>query len=708
MRSKRRLTSLFLFTVLIMFLVATGFPRITNATRLNSSLAGPYVNKLQYRVIGGNDNLVEAILDDRIDLIDDTIPEASLAALEQSDDIVVSKNLKNSYGMFVINCEKYPLNITAFRRAAAFALDKRALSAEVLDGQSEPLDSCVPKINPLSVEGMLDYSYYDQQLYKGNSLLYHAGFYDVDGDGYREAPDGTSFSVMIEVDEMSAEAITAGEFLEEALQSLSIDARFVLRYYYEYLSRLYYHGDYDIAFKSMSRGEENLGVQWLAYEFASQYADVDYWNSPNFRNETYDYWADRLLYSVDYEDIKLAAAEMQKIWIYESPGIVCYEPYFCNAYRTDRFEGFVSTPVEGMASWWTNYRVYLKQARDHPFGGTLRISSSYDRGSTFNMFTLADAIGYRQPLPLYDTLITADVNGYDIPWLAESVMVQTHSDNPLVPEGYTRFRVDIVQNATWTDGRALTAEDVAFSFNYYRDAPGHPYGPSLSELRACYSMTDTSLIMEFESESYWHVHTISTLPIIPKHIFVEVDLEGWSDWSPNPPDEEMTTSGPFNVSAYAESDYLELVANQDYFRRPGNWPSPYRPLPTIQSSPRVIVPSDSVGFTLNWSIENGTGSEYTIYVNSASEDTGTITSSHQVIVLSLDSLDPGSYNCTIEVITSYRYTLSDTVWVPVQGPKDEGIEELSWLINPVSFAVTVASLLVIFLVSTKALLEHRT
>jgi peptide/nickel transport system substrate-binding protein len=150
-------------------------------------------------------------------------------------------------------------------------------------------------------------------------------------------------------------------------------------------------------------------------------------------------------------------------------------------------------------------------------------------------------------------------------WLAESYVAQTHSDNPAVPEGHTRFTFNLIQNATWTDGEPLTAEDVAFSLNFFREAPGNPYGSDLTDMTAAYSTTTYQLVVEFATESYWHLHTVGYKPVIPKHVFEAIGPANWNTWNPQPPTQEMVTSGPFNVTEYIAGEFCEETWNPNYF-----------------------------------------------------------------------------------------------------------------------------------------------
>ncbi|MHA1882002.1 MAG: ABC transporter substrate-binding protein [Candidatus Thorarchaeota archaeon] len=523
---------------------------------------GPYVDKIVFDVITQDDQQVLALVDNEIDVIDQQIDPTFLETLLEAEDIEVVNTLRNGYGYVSINCAKYPLNITAFRRAVAFATDKEAISDSAWDGLSEPQDSCVPKTNPFTIEGQLPYTYYEANVERGIELLDEAGFLDTNADGIREAPDGSAFDILVECAQSSNIAIEVGQFVADAMVSLGIDARSEPTDFYEYLNRLYYHGDYDMVF--LGTTYTTFDVDWLAYNYWSEYIDEPFQNACNFANASYDAWRDQLLTSTDYDEVYEAAVEMQKIWTYEVPELICYENIQLTAYRTDTFEGFVEDNIDGIPSWWTNYKVHLKDDAGGPFGGTLRWCNSQDI-DTFNF--MASTSGYSQNINqmMWDTLLATDHEGNDIPWLAEDWSSATHADDSAVPEGYTRFQFDMIQNATWTDGTPLTGEDVAFTLNFMRDAPGNPYGPDLQQMTAAYAPTTYSVVIEFNTESYWHLHTVAYKPVLPKHVFEIIGAESWNLWNPNPPTTPMVTSGPFMVSDYVAGEFTELTYNPDYF-----------------------------------------------------------------------------------------------------------------------------------------------
>jgi ABC-type transport system substrate-binding protein len=525
---------------------------------------GPYIDKLVFNVITQDDQQVLALQDDEIDLIGDMVDPSFLDTLIEAENIDVANVLRNGYGYTVINTAKYPMNITAFRRALAFALDKEAISDDVWDGLSSPQDSCVPQVNPGTIEGLLPYTYYEANPVLGNQMLDDAGFAIPTGETYRRAPNGQPFDILVECAQSSNIAIEVGQKVAEALTALHIQAVSQPTDFYEYLNRLYFHGDFDMVFLGSSFN--NFDLDWLAYEYWSEYADEPYWNFANFRNASYDSWRDQLLHATYWDGaggVLEAALAMQEVWVFQSPMIICYENTLLSAYRTDKFEGFVNDVSDGVPGWWTNYKVHLKDELGGPFGGTFRWSNPLDI-DTFNFMVSSSAYTMNVLNQLYDSLIQQDMDGNDVLWLAESYTAETHDDNPSVPDGYTRFTFDLVQNATWSDGTQLTAEDVAFSLNYFRDSPGNPYGADLTEMTAAYAPTTYRVIVEFGSESYWHLHTAAYKPVIPKAVFEDIGLNGWNTWNPNPPTGEMITSGPFNISDYVAGEFTELTYNPNY------------------------------------------------------------------------------------------------------------------------------------------------
>lgn len=549
-------TTLVVFTIVCAFiLLSPSYPITAQAADFDAS--GPYIEKVYLDVITGDDAQVQALQNNVIDLIGDTVDPSFLPQLQSSSDITVTEQVRNGYGYFTINCDKYPLNLTAFRRAAAFALDKQAICTDTWDGLAEPTDSPIGITNPMSVEGDLSYNYYEGYIAEAGSILTNAGFLDVDSDGIREAPDGSEFNVLIECAQSSNIAIECGQKLADALTALSIDATIASVDFYEYLSKLNFHEDYDIAFLGRSLGD--FDTDWLAYEYWSDYADAYYWNFPNFRNVTYDSWRDQLLYSSDYNDVLVATQEMQKILMFECPIIPIYSNILLHANRNDRFTGFVNDVQDGTKSYWTKLKTQLRASEGGPYGGTLRVSNPLGL-DTWNILTTGSQYTMNALELMYDSLLMRSPDGNYMEWLAESYIIETNADNPDVPAGHTRITFEITNNATWSDGVPLTAHDVAFTFNYMLE---NEISITNTDFFGLYAPTDYTFIAEFSSESYWHLSDIAETKILPKHQWYD---KVYYEFNPNYYD--LVTSGPFYPTGHVGGEYVELTHNPWFFRNP--------------------------------------------------------------------------------------------------------------------------------------------
>ena len=212
---------------------------------------------------------------------------------------------------------------------------------------------------------------------------------------------------------------------------------------------------------------------------------------------------------------------------------------------------------------------------DGPYlgGGT-----SFITGSSYPMY-------YYSIPSLYDTLLQITPDFSLTPWIAESYVIESYLDNPLVPEGHTRITFQISHDIRWSDGMPLTAQDVAFTFNYGLKynlpwAFYTQYYPLWDTVYAAYAPTDYKVVIEYSTESFWHIYDIAHVPIIPKHVFAKISPEQYNfDW------QQLVTSGPFFVDDYVPGEYISFSRNPYYFKAPSGSPDG-------GSSPSIAPPTD--------------------------------------------------------------------------------------------------------------------
>ncbi len=568
---------------LLLLLMLSPNPSAAFSVLPNDLNVGPYVDKIVYKVIGNQDQRILALQSGEIEMDTSFFDPVHLQTLDADPDIDIYEAVRNGYGHITIDCSDYPLNISGLRRAFAYAFNKTRVTTEIMDGFSVEHDSLVPLPNSWCIEDELDWHYYDARPDIGNQILDDIGFSINATTGFRVAPNGDAFDIIIAYSSESPE-IGGGtaQIGVDALRALHIEAMVT--------TTMHGHNDYDMVFYAHNFGSDS--VSWLAREYWSEYADDPYQNPSNFRNATYDSWRDQLLYGTSYEEVYEAAAEMQKILHYNVPRLVVYVNTYMQGYRNDQFTGHVEDLGKYISGPWTMRKI---RKLDGTQGGVFPIAISQEPES-FNIFTTNSAYSTAIMSEIWPSLYSYGPDSTPYQYLAERLITETHTDNPTVTDGHTRFTIDIIQNATWSDGTPLTAEDVAFSYSYfYESGPfGNPAATDLGDLVAAYAPTLFRVVVEFNTESYWHFSNFAFDFVIPKHIFNDIDgigYDGWNTWNPVfDPLEPHVNSGPFEFTDFEVGEFYEISANMDFAYYPS-----FASINTFDPVPSTSPTTEDVG-----------------------------------------------------------------------------------------------------------------
>jgi ABC-type transport system substrate-binding protein len=616
--------------------------------------AGPYIDKVRYELVMNTDDQVDKLINGEVDIIGNQFDPTYLGQLYSADDIEVYQHQRLGYGITEINCKKYPMNITDFRRAVAFASNKHKIIEDGWLGLASLIDCHIPKQHPASIEEDMEYHYYDEQIEIAANLLENAGFVDTDDDGWREGP-GLSGPGTVELDTIIVEGHPTTQVdifvdvIVQAMLKLNISAEALQTSFQDYEPRLNTHGDYDMIVHTVDW--ENLDLDKYARDHSSDYLEVDGFNAPNWSNSTWDVHAETVLHSTDYGDILDAVEIMENVWVHSCPGIVMYQNTYFTAARTDKYDGITPTIFNGAPSFFTNLRVHKKEG--NIYGGTYIWSQPSDL-VTFNPFSINSASAGNILDMLYDPLVRIDLNGMDLKWMYDDFSVFTHDDDSEIPEGYTRIIVDIIEDAVWSDGSAITAEDFVFTLTFLRDNATE-FGSDLANMTSCESPSTYRFICEFNTESYWHWHSIAYKNVLPSHIW-SMYVDDYNTYQPSPSQlDQMVLSGPFLPTKWVQKNYIELSYNPDYFRGFGGL--------ALSGPEDFYFWQGSSGNHINWTVTRGTPTSYELYQNGSVIDS--ITWDDPIYHFNIDNFDPGVYNFTL-VIDDTEIAASDTVIVTVR------------------------------------------
>ncbi len=672
-----------LFRVIALCIIAIIMLSNTNtitavSAEVENPNAGPYVDTVNYIVNSQTSARIIALQAGDLDAILESIDPVDLSTLEADPDIEIHSIPRNGYGQIAINCKKYPLNISAFRRAIAYAMDKNRVVSEVEDNHATAHDSVVPLRNTWCIEDELPYQYYTDQSDIGNQILDDLGFTVDLGTNLREFPNGTTISLSILYWEPEVPGI-----LHDALDSLHIDSSLdVVNHWSEIFNVKEFYPNYDMAYykKVFYKNDPDK----IFSDYLSMYADAYYYNQYQYENETFDSLFDEFHDSETYEGVLEAASAIQEHLHENVPSIVVQEGIDYQAYRTAEFTGHVMDDYWGIMGPWTNVKVHSKIG--NPFGGVYDIAV-YHEPNYLNPFVSINSVSLPIMSNLYSSLYKVGPDNIAYPDLATDTTIETHDTNPSVPEGQTWITVDIVSDAVWSDGEPLTAEDVAFTFMYINEtrALGNPHEmhgwPNDYFLSLELSPNRARIVLD--SESYYHTQQVLREIILPEHFFNEETGVGFDGWSYTG---LIVTSGPFYVSDY-DSSGVELSRSLDY-----HWPSGLAP--KILSSADVDYIQGTTGNQIVWEVTDEDPNDYTIYRDGSLVETDDWIGSN--ITHNVDGLSVGLYNYTLVLTDTSGHRVTDTVWVTVSSPGGTEIPDMltMGIIAGSSIVIIVAVLLI--------------
>jgi peptide/nickel transport system substrate-binding protein len=173
---------------------------------------------------------------------------------------------------------------------------------------------------------------------------------------------------------------------------------------------------------------------------------------------------------------------------------------------------------------------------------------------TFNPFKSRYTLTYNTNMMSYDTLVRAGADDYQpVPGLATD---WTESADGL------EWTFTIRDDATWSDGEPLTAQDVAYTYNLLIENPAiHDWNIDFSaNLVSAEAPDDTTFVLTLLAPAPAEVLNRAVF-VVPEHI--------WSTYADPSADDAnqlpLVGSGPFQVTEYKPDELIRLDANEDYW-----------------------------------------------------------------------------------------------------------------------------------------------
>lgn len=276
-------------------------------------------------------------------------------------------------------------------------------------------------------------------------------------------------------------------------------------------------------------------------------------NYGDYCHEEYDEVVEQQKAEFDTEARRELVYRAQEIQAEDIP-LVSVHPAEGYVWNAEAFDDVVPAVGQGLDNFWnaidarpigddTTYRVGIQ--------GTFRSINPMGAGDYNNDVDVHNLV--------YDTLLKTDPAGELVPWAGEQ------------PEQVddTTIEITLRDDLTFHDGEPVTAEDVAFTYEYFKEWEVGLYVNFLQPLESAEAVDERTVRFTLnEPAATFTAVTMASVPILPQHIWEGlVEREGLShpaDWG----ETQMVGSGPYTVRAVSPTEGVELDRNEEHFSPP--------------------------------------------------------------------------------------------------------------------------------------------
>ncbi|WP_249975250.1 ABC transporter substrate-binding protein [Vreelandella olivaria] len=338
----------------------------------------------------------------------------------------------------------------------------------------------------------------------------------------------------------------AAFIIAERWEELGLDVTVAPTEFSTALERLYDQQDFDATILGWTGRTDRLDPQFFLSTLDSRQSNPGGNNPGGYDNPEFNALFDQQSQAFDPDERQQLVMEMQELYKPDAPLIVLFYRDEVVAYNHDTFEGFEPMAGEGLYSEWGPMEA-------EPVGerGTLRIGGPQEPDN-LNPLASTSVWGWKWMRLYYDRLVRLSADVEPLPWAAESVE----------QVGDTTIAVTLREGMTFHDGEPVTAEDVAFTWNYYLDQDYSYFNSYLAALENAEVVDERTVHFNLKepSASFASI-SLSQIPILPEHIWSEIDDAS----SLSPVDVPTVGSGPFQFERFDRGEFMAISKFDDHF-----------------------------------------------------------------------------------------------------------------------------------------------
>jgi peptide/nickel transport system substrate-binding protein len=312
--------------------------------------------------------------------------------------------------------------------------------------------------------------------------------------------------------------------------------------------------DFDVVMSVLSGQPQRMEPDFFTNaQFNTKSNQPGDFNVGSFSNETVDRLGAEQLMIYDKDERKKVVDELQRVLYDEQPEAIIATTNYTFAINTAVVDipGYEEHP-DGPRGSWNMLRMTPKE------GDVVKIGRTIDQ-TTFNPLVATTGNDLDNLALVYDKLVELGPDGAVRMWLAESV----ESTDP------TTIVVKLRQGHTFSDGEPVTAEDVKFSFDYFKEWEAVYFKKYLDRVKSV-DVVDEHTVQFNLTEPFapFVMNTLGQMMVVPKHIWENVvereGIEKPQDYANSP----LIGSGAYTLEYFREGQEILLKKRDDHFADP--------------------------------------------------------------------------------------------------------------------------------------------
>jgi len=253
-------------------------------------------------------------------------------------DFYLSDSLSFNYLGF--NLRKIPLADNNFRKAVAFCVDKDYIVDRLLNGCGSKGTVPIPPASAKYINKTAKPPEFD--LEKASQILDESGYVDINGDGWRDLPNGSSIELTILTLPRNYSDVDAyaGNMIFQNLKNVGLCAEWIQVDEDNLRKKVFIDTDFDLYIHGWT--VSSFPEEYL-YEFfhSSEAAPAGY-NAPGYSNPRVDKLLEQIMTEMDDEKRVKMIKDIEGILVNDLPYDVLYYRKNAEAYRKDRWSDWVS------------------------------------------------------------------------------------------------------------------------------------------------------------------------------------------------------------------------------------------------------------------------------------------------------------------------------------------------------------------------------